>query len=156
MSLKCSIFGHKFGSQEQKEVIEEHNGEEVSVKVRERKCVRCNEIEQERFKTTIKTDNKEKKPTQDKNNNEDDKSNAEKRTKKYDRKSDSLVTDKLPNEGAVILENNRKSEDSKDNEIKQKITCKGCDYEKISETLNYRNGDCCPKCSDWLKVNNIR
>lgn len=155
MSLKCSIFGHKFGSQEQKEVIEEHNGEEVSVKVRERTCVRCNEVEQDRFKTTIKTDDKEKEQTQDKNNNEDNKSNGEKRTKKYDRKSDSLATDKLPNEGAFILENNQNI-DNKSNEIKQKITCKGCDYEKISETLNYRDGDCCPECSDWLKVNNIK
>lgn len=160
MSITCSIFGHKLDNGVEREVIEEHNGEEVSVKVLEKECQRCDYSKRERVKTTIRNENEDVSKNKEEKEQEKEQENKEESNfsisdRSYDRKSDSLNPERLPDEGAIIIED---SKDSKENnkELKQKITCKSCNYEGFSETQNHRSGDCCPECSGWLKVETVR
>ena len=154
MSLLCKLVDHKFVENDTRTETKEKNNIQVKVKTKIYKCSRCGHCKEDKFRTIVDNlDNNSRDKSENDSNHNSDNHNSDNHTNKI---SEDILDKENPNESGVVIlkSNNKKDKNKQENDKYQlkdiNIYCDNCNYSVSKPDQHLREGDYCPKCSEWL------
>lgn len=166
MPITCAVFGHKYSEDTTEERERVDNGRVVVERYKLESCDRCGNTNEEMMKSKIRQSEETEDSNDEDNENKEFESEEPSFSTGYTSGGSSIRSEKA--QGGIILESNnenstRESDTANDNGIitekksnaTYQVYCTSCNYSLETSDPSQRQGDLCPECGSWLKMENI-
>jgi len=154
--IKCLLMGHDYGEPDFIETEEAIEDKKKKIEIKRETCTNCGQSRQERENVTVTSNEKDNKTQNEGTSTSHSGSNRSTNmsgisSTSYD------INSSTENTGAVVLDTETEvtTEESSMTRV-AKCPSSTCDFSKESPKTEYRTGDACPYCGEWIRINEVQ